>query len=412
MSTPAPIRILHVLGQLNPGGVENWLRDVLRRLDRAAFRSDVLVHAASPGAYDDEVKGQGARLFSCPHPQTPSYRRRFRDLLARHGPFDVVHSHVHHFSGVVCRLAYQLGVPGRIVHSHTANTVGTRRLARRAYEWVMCRRIADYATFGLATSGAADRALFRGAAARVPRKILPCGIDLRPFEPETDRSEVRRELGLPPHSFVVGHVGRFVPEKNHAFLLRVAAELAARRPETRLVLVGDGPLRGATEREATRLIPGRAHFLGRQADVPRLLGAMDAFVFPSRVEGLGLALVEAQAAGVPCVAAESVPAEAVAIGRLVRRLPLSEPPAAWADVLLHLADAPRLARREALDAIGRGPLSLEVNLDWLAEVYRREGRPGVAEVHWPAPNRHRAGVPADVAEFSGRDCVAGGRRRW
>jgi glycosyltransferase involved in cell wall biosynthesis len=370
------IRVLHVVGGMNRGGAETWLMHVLRNIDRREFRMDFLVHTTQPGAYDEEIRALGSEVIPCLHPRRPwDYARNFRRILREHGPYDVVHSHVQHYSGYVLRLARRSGVPVRVAHCHldTAALQATSAPARHAYLALMRRWIGHHATHGLACSTQAGASLFGASWGTDPRwRVVYCGIDLGPFRARPDRAAVRAELGISSDAFVVGHVGRFVEQKNHAFLLEVAAEVARREPGARLLLVGDGPLRRDVEARARRLnLDGRALFAGVRADVPRLLlGAMDVFLFPSVYEGLPLGLLEAQAAGLPCVCSDAVAPEAVA-GPLVRRLSLSRPPEAWADAVM---DARSLARRAeplaGVAALERSPFAVARSVEALEELYR------------------------------------------
>src|SRR5207245_10223716 len=121
-------------------------------------------------------------------------------------------------------------------------------------------------------------------------RLLYCGSDLAPFRAEADPS-VRPVLQLPPNAFVIGHVGSFVEEKNHRFLLEIVRSVADADPRTRLLLIGDGPLRPAIERRTAELgLAERVVFAGLRAGVPRLLlGAVSVFVMPSLCEGLPVA---------------------------------------------------------------------------------------------------------------------------
>ena len=311
-----PIRILHVVGGMDRGGIETWLMHVLRHIDRDRYRMDFVVHTARPCAYNDEIRALGCDVIPCPEPARPwSYAGRFKRILRERGPYAVVHSHVHFHSGFVLRYAAQAGVPACIAHSHI-DEFRLRASAgpvRRAYLALTQRWIASRATAGLAASRKQAADLFGPRWEADSRwRVLHYGIDTRPFHERVDPGAVRAELGIPPGAFVVGHVGRFARQKHDAFLLAVAARLAACEPNLHLLLVGTGPLRLAIEEAAARLgLTDRVIFAGPRADVPRLMrGAMDVFLFPSLFEGLGLVLIEAQAAGVPCVVSDVVPGEA------------------------------------------------------------------------------------------------------
>jgi glycosyltransferase involved in cell wall biosynthesis len=369
------VRILHVVGGMSRAGAETWLMHVLRRIDRKQFRMDFLVHTRRETAYDAEVRALGSRIIPCLDPSRPCrYAPQFRRVLAECGPYDVVHSHLHHFNGIVLRLAAGC-VPVRIAHSH----LDTSRLdcrspwPRKAYLRLCERWIHRYATLRLACSRDAAACLYGPAWKQDPRvQILPCGLDLDPFSELPDRRTVRAGLGIPADALVLGHVGRFCEQKNHTFLLDVAAEVLCRQPKAMLLLVGEGPLQEPLREKARRLgILEKIVFAGSRGDVPSLmLGAMDVFVFPSLYEGLGLVAVEAQAAGLPCILSASVPQEADVMPRLVRRVSLAASPAAWADAVLACrGGASREEREAALAEVRRSSFNIQSSLSRLESLY-------------------------------------------
>ncbi len=370
-----PLRILHVLGVFNRGGIETWLLHLLRGIDRQRFQLDFLVHTDAPGIYDADVRALGGTLLHCPYPVPAwKYARRFRRLLHEQEPYDVVHSHVHFFSGFVLRLARQAGVPLRIAHSHTTEQP-REGLLRRSYLALMRHWLSRHATVCLSASRQAHQALFGPSAQEC---FLRCGIDLTPFAQEVDSAAVRAELGLPADAFVLGHVARFVPVKNHTLLVAVAAEVLRYVPNTYLLLVGDGELRPTIEAEAVRRrIRHRVVFTGGRGDVARLMkGAMDVFVFPSLCEGLALAAIEAQAAGLPCVFSGGVPEEATVVPALVRRLAPSQPAETWTEAVLAVRSArPAVSGSEALAMVEKSPFNIRVGLEQLQQLYASASEP-------------------------------------
>ncbi len=390
-----PVRILHVLGSLDRGGAETWLMHVLRGIDRDRFRLDFLVHRDDPGEYADEARALGSRIIRCPNPHAPlTYAARFRAALAEHGPFDVVHSHVHYYSGWVLSAARRAGVPVRIAHSHCgAVSVAARPGAwHSAYRRVMRRMIRTSATHGLAASAEAAAALWGAGWRSDPRwRVLHCGVDLRPFAERADRGAVRRDLGIPAGCRVVGHVGSFTPAKNHRFLLDVAAEAVRGADAVRILLVGDGPLRRDMEERAAALgVAGSVVFAGVRPDVPRIMtGAMDVFLFPSLFEGLPLAVVEAQAAGLPVVIADTVSREVAVLPELLSWVSLSAPAATWAARCREALAAPGGdARTRALDVARSGRFSIDANIESLRKIYAdgiagSAGLPGRFAAGWP-----------------------------
>jgi glycosyltransferase involved in cell wall biosynthesis len=337
---------------------------------------DFLVHTEQPCAYDDEIRALGSRIIPCLHPSRPfSYARNLTKILRDCGPYDIVHSHVHHYSGHVLRIAHQAGVPMRIAHSHsdTAWVQSRSGLSRRLYFALMSRWIKRHATRGIGVSRKAAAALFGPLWEHDPRwRILYYGIDLEPFRQPVDRDAVRQELNIPLDAFVVGHVGRFVEPKNHLFFVDIAAEIAKREPTAYFLLVGDGPLRTKIEEKVGQVNPvGHVVFAGARDDVPRImLGAMDCFVFPSLFEGLGIVLIEAQAAGLPCVYSDVVPQEATVVSQLIHTLSLKQSADTWAEAILTWEQQrPRVFQPEALNCVRQSYFNIEQSVRGLVTVY-------------------------------------------
>lgn len=378
-----PLRILQAVAAMDRGGIETWLLHVMRHARRCGLHMDFLVSANRRCVYDEEIEALGGRLIRCVSPRRWDFARDLKRIVERYGPYDALDSHYQFKSGVVLRAARQAGIPVRIAHSH----LDTRLLKEcsgfwyRLYARAMQSWIRKYATHGVAVSDVAGMALFGRHWQVDPRwqKIYP-GIDLSPFEQHVDRAAVRAEFSLPLNAEVIGHVGRFSPQKNHLFLCAIARELLALRPQARFLLVGDGPERPAIEAEVARAgIAHRVIIAVGYPDVPRLLlGAMDAFVLPSLSEGLPLVLLEAQAAGLPCLVARHVSAETDVVPGLVTRLSLADSPRAWAEALAGTLTARRDCPRESAQAcLAQSPFNIEKSAQALADFYRAacEGRP-------------------------------------
>lgn len=371
-----PIRILHVVGGMNRGGIETWLMHVLRHIDRDRFHMDFVVHTEKPCPYDEEARTLGSKIIPCLDPVKPwLYGRNFKRILREYGPYDIVHSHVHHFSGYVLWLAKQAGVSVRIAHSHNDTSVidVKAKLHRRLYLTLTKWLIDRYATLGLAASNKVATVLFDKAWKTDSRwQILYCGVDLTPFRNIVDSVAVRAEFGIPADAFVIGHVGRFEEQKNHLFLLEVTVAIAQKQPNMRLLMVSDGSLRPQIEQKVIEMgLDKYVIFAGLRSDVPRLmLGAMDIFVLPSLYEGLGLVLIEAQAAGLPCVFSDVVPEEADVIKPLVQRMALSKSPFSWAETILATEDTRSvISQTDALSVVEKSPFNIEIGLKKLVQVY-------------------------------------------
>ena len=294
----ASIRVLHCVAGLDHGGYESLIMNLYRNIDREKVQFDFV--SSFPGVYEPEIEALGGRIHRIPFitQKGPFVYTAALDRVLRAEPrYPIVHSHMDKFSGLVMKRAAKAGIPVRIAHSH--NTKNEGGLAFQLVKDHYGRMVLPWATDLFACSKAAADWMFGEKAAGA--RILFNGVQPEDFAPSAAaRAAVRAELGLTESTFVAGHVGRFTEQKNHAFLLEIFAALHARRPDSALLLAGDGPLRPKMAETARRLgLESAVRFLGPRQDVPALLSAMDCFIFPSHHEGLPVTLVEAQAAGPP-----------------------------------------------------------------------------------------------------------------
>ncbi len=329
------VRILQVVGRMDRGGAETLIMNIYRQLDRHHIQFDFAVNSPVEGHYDREIHRLGGRIFTHPSPKAVGlrkYNRAFASTLAKHGPFTGVHSHVQLFSGAILRSAAKNNIPLRIAHGHTIDKQEQKSVGRAAYIWTMRRLIDKNATHIFGCSRAACESLMGQSIWQDSRaRVLPNAIDLNQFAAIAEPNALRQKLGLPANATLIGHVGSFQPVKNHKFLVEIFEDLTHQVPDTHLILVGDGPLKSDIQSLIEKAgLADQTSFLGIRDDVPSILGALDLFLFPSLYEGLGIALIEAQAAGIPSVTADTVPDEAdVGLG-LVTFVDLNETAYFWA----------------------------------------------------------------------------------
>ena len=337
-------RILQVVTYMGRGGIETMLMNYYRHMDRSKVQFDFLVHRDFRADYDNEIEELGGRIYRVPpmNPVSGSYRKALTDFFREH-PYRVVHCHLNYMSGVVLAAAKKAGVSVRIAHAHTASMApGWKQMVRRICKYL----IPTTATHLYACSSEAGKAILGNREFG----LLPNAIDAVTYAPDDNlRSEARTELDL-DDAFTVMHVGRMIYAKNHDFLLDVFAQVLRSEPSAKLVLVGDGELRAEIETKAAQLSEGAVLLLGTRGDIARLLQAADVFAFPSHFEGLPVTIIEAQAAGLPCVKSNTVTDECV-ITDLVKSLPIDDPKA-WAEAILAAKDTPRTDRLAQIQAAG------------------------------------------------------------
>lgn len=328
-----PVRVLQVFSGLDSGGVSNFVMNLYREIDTEKIQFDFAMTSGKKALYDDEVLQRGGRIFY--FDTSRNIRENFRDILRNQGPFRAVHSHVFFYSGLLLADAKRAGVPVRIAHAHNAHTGESRSIPRLLYEKGMQMLTRRNASHLLGCSEKACRYVFGGGIMKDPRaEVLPDGIDCSrfAFNPEV-RDAVRKEYRL-EGKFVVGHVGHFNPAKNHRKILSVFYKVCLRRNDAMLLLVGEGELEQAVRQYTGELgLDEQVIFAGAHKDVERYYQAMDVFLFPSRYEGFGMAMIEAQTGGLSCVASDVVPRETNVDGRAVF-LPLEGKDDVWADKVI------------------------------------------------------------------------------
>lgn len=342
------LRVLQVVTHMERGGLESMLMNYYRYIDREKIQFDFLVHRQERAAYDDEIEAMGGKIYRLPRlvPWSKAYLTALNRFFDEHPEYRIVHVHQDCLSSVILKAAQQHNIPVRIAHSHSANQ--DKNLKYPVKLWYK-RSISKYATNLFACGEDAGDWMFGGE----PFQIINNAIDVAAYTyVPTKRQEMRRQLGL-ENELTIGHVGRFNQPKNHPFLLDIFAVLLKKEPNAILLLVGGGENMPKIQAKAHTLgIAEHVRFLGVRSDVADLMQAMDVFVFPSLYEGLPVTMVEAQAAGLPCLISDKIPPECILTNGLVGVLPLSAEPETWAAKILEKKNLPRIDRRSEIAAHG------------------------------------------------------------
>ena len=362
-----PLRVLHVLHSMNCGGAETLLMHLYRGMDRGQVQFDFLVNVPDAMFYEREIEELGGRIYRMPFltkVTPPIYERNLYRFFQAH-PYTVVHSHLETTTGLILRQAKRAGVPVRIAHSHNSRftRTGIAALPENLFKAYCRTRIVPNATQLFSCSEKASAWLY-GAHAQ-DAVLLRNGIDTAACAFDAHiRNRMREALAL-ADAPVFGHVGRFNDQKNHAFLLDAFQTYPARHPEGVLLLVGEGSLLPQMREKARALgLTDSVRFLGLRNDVPQLLQAMDCFVLPSKFEGLPLVIVEAQAAGLPCLAADTVSPMADLAAGTFRFLPLETD--VWAQAM---ADVPLGRAENAAQAVADAGYDSRLQAAWLQRFY-------------------------------------------
>lgn len=325
-----PIRILHVVQRMEAAGVQSFIMNIYREIDRTKVQFDFLTHYSERQFYDDEIERLGGRIYRLSVREDKDFIKYIRDLkkfFMSHPEYKIVHGHMDSLGFFYLGAAKNAGVPVRIAHAH--NVIESGNLIKRLRHQIN-RFYKTNATFLAACSMEAGVYMFGCDSFKVIHN--PIEVDRFKYS-SVIREQVRKELNI-GENIVIGNIGRFAQQKNHSFLLDIFKQINSKVSNAKLVLVGKGELMNKIIDYGDELgLKDRILYLGVRSDVNRIYQAMDAFVFPSKFEGLGIVAIEAQASGLPTICSENVPLSA-GVTDLFCQLSLSDSSDVWAEKII------------------------------------------------------------------------------
>lgn len=360
------IRVLQVVTYMGRGGLETMLMNYYRNIDRDKVQFDFLTHRDERWDYDDEIESLGGKIYHLPklNPFSKSYLNALDKFFKEHKEYQIVHCHQDCLSGFVLKVAKKNGVKFTIAHSHNANQDKNLKYLIKVFEK---RKIPKYADKLFACGDEAGRWMFNTDNFEVLNNAIDT--DLYTYNKEK-ADKVKKEFSI-ENKFVVGHVGRFSTQKNHEFLIDIFNEVQKIKEDSVLMLVGDGDLRPEMEQKVRDLqIENKVIFTGVRSDVNDLMQGMDVFLFPSLYEGLGIVLIEAQAAGLKCVISDTIPKDGVLTDDVACRS-LTQSPIVWANEILKYQEYKRTNNKEI---IKKADYDIKNNAKTLEQFYIENAR--------------------------------------
>ena len=362
-------KVLFYLERWSSGGIEALLNGILGcETVGSSIEAHIAAHSIENSIFTDALKKRGVIFHELSgRIRSADNASEFRKLL-RAERFDAVHFNIFHgLAFRMCKIAKEECVPVRIAHSHGA---GLRKSPLRPLKLLLSRigrtLWMKHATERIACSEPAARFLFKNAEATVIKN----GIDTDRFVfNHSSRERVRGELGI-ENELVIGHVGRFSEEKNHAFLLEVFAEIKKADGNARLLLVGDGALLDETRARVNTLgLADSVIFTGAVNNTEDYLSAMDIFLLPSTAEGFGIAAIEAQASGLPTIVSDRVPTTVI-LSVSAHTLPLASPKE-WSDKCMEIkAFAPE--RKRGGEIVKKHGYSISDTAEEMLKLYKKQ----------------------------------------
>ena len=363
-----PVRILHYVPGFEFGGIESRLLDWYNNIDRTKVEFDVLIQTDLDNEIIRDIKNLGGNIYKISKfsPKTLfGFLRDVSNFFAVHDDYNAVHCHSLTTGYFIMKEAKRRNVSKLILHSRTSSFSGEKTSAiKKIFKKLSVSIATDY----FACSKEAGEFMLKNTRfKKKPVTVIKNAIEADKFVFNLNkRTEIREQLNS-SDSFVVGHIGRLTSAKNHMFLLDTFFEIYQQNRNSKLLLIGDGPLKNDIIKKAKQLgLIENVLLLGYKENIHDYLQAMDVFVFPSHYEGFGTVAVEAQASGLYCVVSDGVP-KAVDVTHLVEHLPLSAGPPKWADRILNYHNGYK--RKNMYEQIVEAGFDARSTAKWLEKFY-------------------------------------------
>lgn len=347
----APKRVLHVFMNLNLGGAESRIMDLFRTQEADILVNDFVIMTNEHCYFTDEVLGRGGKIHIIDSPRNGLVKNLWQlyKLLRKAPKYSAIHAHTSYFSGMCVFVAFLAGIPARITHARNTTT-GANNLATRIM-FIVGRILTKlFATRCFAISSEAGKFLYGNKSSRPRYEVIPNAFDFRNVRHRSEVCEQEKVDFLIDSSMLnIVCVGRFYTVKNHIFLLRLMQLFVNKKNNVCLHLIGDGELKESLQGKVSEWqLDKYVKFWGKRADVPQLLALFDVMVMPSLNEGLGVAALEAQAAGLPCLLSEGIPKEADIGCGLCQYLNLDARKDDWIEAIQKQSKLP-LVNKEIID---------------------------------------------------------------
>lgn len=375
-----PIRVLHIVGIMNMGGIENLLMNVYRKIDKEKVQFDFLVTREEDGVFDEEIRSLGGKIYNIPAMSKIGYvryKKRIYRFLKQNYEYKIVHCHRDALCSIYLKQAKKAKIPVRIAHSHNTkliepNTIkGKINLLIKNYFKLFTNM---YATEYFACGYEAGIWLYGAKIANQKVKIINNGIDTGEYKyNRAIAKEIRESLGIKDDTLVIGHVGRFELQKNHRFLIEIFMQIVKKVPESKLLLIGQGSLEPDIRKQVKIAnLEEKVVFLGIRNDVNKLLMGMDVFVFPSLFEGLPVSLIETQASGIKSIISDTISKEVDLKYGLISRIPLNNINK-WVEEIMSVSSANVESRELANSKIKQSEYEIMNTVSFLENFYINSG---------------------------------------
>ena len=371
-------KVLHIVENFNGQATEKWLFQTFDELQKKGDSVDwtFFCMLSEPGKFSEKVIEKKGRVICSPMRVSKliPYMKFLRKTI-RNGSYDIIHCHQDLMSAISLLATIGLPIRKRIVHVHnTSLDIPTENcfkvmLFRRLFRWI-CLYLADHI---IGVSEEALKAFSQGQVSS-QMSVVHCGVDLSAYhDNKRTRYTLRENLGIPDDAVILLFVGRMTKYKNPCFVLDIIEKMPQNYQQVYAIFAGAGPLEEKVRKiAAEKSLSNRVRVLGWQDNIPSIMLSCDLLVWPGLedvMEGLGLGVVEAQAAGLKVVMSRNVPNEAVIIPELVDILPLVAGPKAWADTVITALGRNTLNKQDSLQKVKNSSFSISKSAKSLISLY-------------------------------------------
>jgi capsular polysaccharide biosynthesis proteinCps4H len=365
-----PVKVLQVVATMNMGGIENFLMNLYKSIDREKVQFDFLILNNENNIFEKEIEELGGKVFKIESIKKAGYSKFLKNLkyfFKEKTEYKVIHSHYNIMNGIVLYSSLNNMANVRISHSHSTSTGFS--LLKNIFLYFSRILLEKSQAKKFACSNAAGIWLY---GKNSDFNIIYNGIDASRYKYNyVIRENKREELQLSKKDIIVGHIGSFRKVKNHDFIIEIFSELSKKDKNYKLILVGDGELKKEIELKVDKKeLRKNIIFLGIRKDIAELLQLFDIFLFPSLYEGLPISLVEAQTSGLKCFISENITKEIDLGLDLLEFISLKKSALEWANII---EEKKNYIRRSRLEVIQEKGYDIKKTSKDLVEVYLGAG---------------------------------------
>lgn len=339
------IKVLHVVSNLSNGGVEGMLYNYYREIDKNSLKFDFITHGNNVGYIEKKLINLGSKVYHIPSKKENiiKYNRELKKVL-KQNKYEIIHVHQNLMSFIPLYYAKKYNINNRIIHSHTC--VYDESIGMKVYRKILSKLCIKNSNLYAACSDSAAKWLYGEQFTKNNKiNIINNGIDVTKFlYSEKNRNNILKKYDI-QNKYIIGHIGRFTDEKNHAYMVEICKILKEKYSDFVMIFIGDGENKPKIENLIKKYkLDNNIKLLGHCENVHEILNCMDLLLLPSKYEGFPVTLVEAQANGLKSIISDKVPKDTI-ISNNIKIISIEEHEGVWANEILNMINNGKYERK-------------------------------------------------------------------